>query len=100
MHRLLRKNIAEKPIGWPYKEPVTSMNGDCPAIAADARVNNTYKGCVFGEVTISRGQYPCARCDILRRDIVGDIDDVCIWRNTGNNAFHYTYIAIARAEVG
>jgi len=35
----------------------------------------------------------------LRR-IVGDIDDVYIWRNTGNNAFHYTYIAIARAEVG
>src|SRR5215469_3469002 len=100
MGHLLRKNITEKPIVWPYEEPVAGMNGNCPAIAADARINNTYKGRISGEVGISRGQYPSAGCNVLRRDIVSDINNMCIWRNTGNNAFYYTYIAIAHAKVG
>lgn len=100
MYRLFRKHIAKKSVVGTHEEPFTGVKCDGPARTADARVYHADKHSIGGEVAVGGSENPRAGGNPLRRDLVGDINDVRAGRDTGNDSFHDADIAVANAKVG
>ena len=100
MGGLLVEYIAEQAIVGTDEEPVASVKRDCAPAAAHAGIDHTDENGVSREIAIGIGENPGRRSDILRSDIVRNIDNVDIWRNARDYPFHYTDISISGAKIG
>src|SRR5437588_7997037 len=63
-------------------------------------INDTDIDRSWGKVAIARSQNPSARGDMLRRNIMRNVDGVSIGDNAKHNSFQHTDITIAKAKIG
>ncbi len=93
-------NQAEQPIVGADKIVSFRYNDDRSSSTSDTRVDNSNVYCAFWKVTISRLQdIPCLP-DILRCDLVGDVDDLNLRIDLENDTLHTSSKGIASTEIG
>src|SRR5690348_6518235 len=100
MNRLFCQYIAKESIIRTHKKPIASMYCNWAACAAHTGIDDTDIDRAWGKVAIARRQNPGARGDMLRCNIVRNVDGVSIRNYAKHNSFQHTDIAIAKAKIG
>jgi len=95
-----RQHAVQKAIVRSDKFVAIGFNDKCPPVRPDARVDHTNKDRPARKILITGFQNERRRCDVLRWNFVGYIDDirVCIYRE--NYAFHRRNIVILHSKIG
>src|SRR5438552_4108823 len=76
------------------------MDCNWSARASYTRINNTDIDRSWRKVAIAGGQNPCTRGDMLRRNVVRNVESVSIRNNAQHDSFQHTDITITKTKIG
>ena len=81
------------------KVVATGPDQERAARRADAGVDDSEVDGAFGKVAPGLIEKECALSDGEGRDVVGDVDDLSVWGDGGDDTFHYADEMVCQAEV-
>ena len=82
------------------KGTVGRLKNDGPTGGADSRVNHRHMDCAGWKVPVADAKGKCALRDILRRDLVGQVNHVQVWINAQRNALEHPGVGVGQPKVG
>ena len=79
---------------------VAGFGRDAPTHRSDAGIDDDEKDCPGWKILVRRGELQRGAQHVVRRQIVGDVNERRVRTNPERDAFHRAGVVVLRAEVG
>src|SRR6185436_7063702 len=81
------------------EEMVAAFSGDAAANRADAGIDDYQEDCALREIAVRRRQLECAGEHVMRRDVMGNVNERRVGTHTEHHALHRADVMIADTEI-